>query len=268
MGVPMDRTPEAIGLWKRIEGFSVDVGHEQLTFCKRLARENGWSEAFARRVFEEYKRFLYLACVAGHKVTPSDEVDQAWHLHLVYTESYWKQLCDEVLGRPLHHGPTKGGAAEGAKFEDWYGKTLASYERLFDQKPPRDIWPPSHVRFTDARRFKRVDTGRHVLVPRALFTAGVVMMGGAGALAASLAMGAAPTPPAGNAPIETPEGLSIAWMIAIVAVVGVLGLIRVILRGAGGQTSWSFSGCSAGAAGSGCGGDGPGCGGGCGGGCG
>ncbi|MEK6230809.1 MAG: hypothetical protein N2A42_03075 [Luteolibacter sp.] len=33
----------------------------------------------------EYKRFVALAMLAGHPVTPSEEVDQAWHLHLVYT---------------------------------------------------------------------------------------------------------------------------------------------------------------------------------------
>lgn len=265
MGVPMDRTPEAIGLWKRIEDFSVDVGDEQLTFCRRLARENGWGEAFAQRVFDEYKRFLFLACEAGHRVTPSDEVDQAWHLHLVYTESYWKHLCEDVLHRPLHHGPTKGGAAENAKFEDWYAKTLASYERIFGEKPPRDIWPIAEVRFGDARRFKRVDTGRHVLVPRALVAAGVLVVGGLGILTASLAMGAAPSGSASEAPVVANPTPGIGWMIAIVVFVAILGLIRVIVRGAGGQTTWSAGGSGCGSdGGSGCGGGCGGCGGGCG----
>ena len=87
---------------------------------------------------------------AGHEVTPSDEVDQAWHLHLTYTRSYWDGLCDAVLGRALHHGPTKGGQAEGDRFENQYERTLASYRAAFGEEPPEDIWPPSAVRFGEA----------------------------------------------------------------------------------------------------------------------
>ena len=31
---------------------------------------------------EEYRKFVFLALVAGHQITPSDQVDQVWHLHL------------------------------------------------------------------------------------------------------------------------------------------------------------------------------------------
>ena len=78
------------------------------------------------RAIEEYKRFVFLAMAAGHPVTPLDEVDQVWHLHLCYTRSYWEDLCGEVLRAPLHHGPTRGGAAERARFDDQYRRTLAS----------------------------------------------------------------------------------------------------------------------------------------------
>ena len=37
----------------------------------------------------------------GRHIGPSDEVDQAWHLHLVYTRSYWGEFCPNVLGKPL-----------------------------------------------------------------------------------------------------------------------------------------------------------------------
>ena len=71
-----------------------------LTFADRLARENGWSAAKAARVVDEYRRFCFLAATAGHEVTPSDAVDQAWHLHLTYSRDYWERFCPEVLGRP------------------------------------------------------------------------------------------------------------------------------------------------------------------------
>ena len=93
-------------LWRRLEIFEIDRDAErgaangksvQLTFARRLARENRWTIEFAKRVVEEYKRFVYLACVSRVPVTPSEDVDQAWHLHLAYTRNYWQELCDLSL---------------------------------------------------------------------------------------------------------------------------------------------------------------------------
>lgn len=161
-------SPDAI-LWHKIQSFELDIPGARLPFCARLARDNGWTLDFARRVSEEYKKFLFLACVAGHPVTPSDEVDQAWHLHLTYSRSYWDELCAEVLERPLHHEPTRGGAPEGAKFENWYEKTRASYRQHFGCEPPADIWPPSAVRFGDAQYFRRINLKRAWVVPKPQF---------------------------------------------------------------------------------------------------
>src|SRR5689334_19527568 len=110
--------PEYIELWERIAGYSLDSATAQLPFSARLAQENDWTTGFTRRVTEEYKRFAFLAVVAGHPVSPSDAVDQVWHLHLTYTQNYWKKFCAEGLGKPLHHHPTEGGAAEREKFDD------------------------------------------------------------------------------------------------------------------------------------------------------
>ncbi|MGH9238973.1 MAG: glycine-rich domain-containing protein [Vicinamibacterales bacterium] len=84
---PQPRLP---GLWERIETISFDAGPTTYPFWARLASENGWSTSFTARVITEYRRFVYLAVVAGHQVSPPDQVDQVWHLHLLYTESYWK----------------------------------------------------------------------------------------------------------------------------------------------------------------------------------
>src|SRR5262247_169956 len=135
-----------VELWQRLEQFQLDASEVALPFSARLARENNWSRAYTRRVIREYKRFAYLAVAAGHPVSPSEAVDQAWHLHLTYTENYWKCFCAEVLGRPLHHQPTKGGTKEVEKFQDWYERTLESYKAHFHEAPPGDIWPTPEER--------------------------------------------------------------------------------------------------------------------------
>ena len=146
-------------------------------FAARLAWENGWSRRLADRAIEEYRRFMFLAIVAGHPVTPSDQVDQVWHLHLLYTRSYWDRFCGEVLGRPLHHGPTKGGTQESSKFALWYERTLASYRAVFGE-PPTDLWPPPEIRFGEDLCHVRVNTARNHVIPRArLRRAGRIVLG-------------------------------------------------------------------------------------------
>lgn len=135
-------------LWHRIAAHTIGPPDASLTFAARLARENRWSLAHAERVIGEYRRFCYLAVTTGHQVTPSDAVDQAWHLHLTYSRDYWDVFCPQVLGADLHHGPTKGGAAERGRFYRQYAETLAAYEAAFDEVPPADIWPTAHRRFT------------------------------------------------------------------------------------------------------------------------
>jgi hypothetical protein len=156
-------------VWKKLQAFDLEAADAKLNFTLRLARENGWSVSQARQVVGEYKKFLWMAVHAGHPVTPSDEVDQAWHLHLVYTESYWNDLCRDILGRPLHHGPTRGGAAEDAKYHDWYAKTLAFYEASFGHAPPDAVWPAPEQRFHRGRRFQRVDKGSHWVLSKAVW---------------------------------------------------------------------------------------------------
>lgn len=111
-------------------------------------------------MIQEYKHFIFLAVCADHPVTPSDQVDQAWHMHLRYTQSYWDRLCQEVLGRPLHHIPTGVSPAKARNFVSGYSYTLKSYQRLFGMLPPVHIWPNVESRFSDCLFFLRANS-RH-----------------------------------------------------------------------------------------------------------
>ena len=145
--------------WQQLLDLQLDDPTSSFTFSDRLARENGWDLFYCHRAIEEYKKFIFLIRFSGHPCTPSDEIDQVWHLHLLYTESYWQDMCQQILHTEIHHGPTKGVEQRG-DFHDYYENTLHSYEIFFDEKPPNDIWPPSNIRFKYVN-FQRVNLHTH-----------------------------------------------------------------------------------------------------------
>jgi hypothetical protein len=143
-------------VWVRLVSYLIGPTGAALSFNDRLARENGWSRSHADRVIFEYKRFCFLAATGKDPVTPSDAVDQVWHLHLTYTHDYWDRFCPEILGRSLHHGPTSGGGAEQQRYYTQYAQTLKSYEEVFEQCPPVDLWPNAAKRLRQDPNAKRV----------------------------------------------------------------------------------------------------------------
>lgn len=155
-------------LWNRIRHFELDDPAAAFSFTDRLARENGWPLEYALRAVLEYKKFMFLLCLTEHPLTPSDQVDQVWHLHLLYTRSYWLEFCEQVLGQPIHHGPTRGGAAERDKFNDWYGETKTVYQEVFGAAPPTNIWPDNETRFREVN-FRRVNLSAFWLLPKLRF---------------------------------------------------------------------------------------------------
>ncbi len=158
-------SPKEQMLWNKIKVFQIDEGDSSFSFSDRLARDNGWTKPYALRVIEEYKKFLFLCCVTDTGVTPSDPVDQAWHLHLTYTKSYWIGLCRNTLEKELHHNPTKGGKKEADKFDGFYAHTSVIYKEKFKVEPPGDIWQDSHSRFADIH-FRRINLKHYWLLKK------------------------------------------------------------------------------------------------------
>lgn len=242
----MERLNEV--LLARLMALRIGSEGSVLTFETRLARENGWSAAYARRVMTEYRRFLYLAITApaDAPVTPSEAVDQAWHLHLAYSRDYWEGLCGDLIGRPLHHGPTIGGARETQRFHQQYDATIHRYTALFGA-PPRDIWPAAAERFSVQMRW--VDTRRHIILPRlpVMMTAAAL---GVSLLAACTGMRTGP---------------EIGFLIVALPLVALV-ILSVRAKAKRDKTDGGCSGGGCGTSdGSDCGDSGSGCGGGCGG---
>ncbi len=156
-------TGELLALRERIEAHCFDREHA-LSFVGRLARDHGWSLGFAHGAVREYGRFCFLAVASATPMTPSEEVDEVWHLHLTYSRDYWERWCGEVLQRKLHHDPTEGGAVEQRRFRVQYAQTLAFYETFFGP-PPEVYWPGTAERF-GRPRYRVVDTGRWFVLRR------------------------------------------------------------------------------------------------------
>lgn len=125
-------------LWDAIDAFELDEPNVPRTFTKRLAEDNNWTHSYAKAVADEYKKFMYLACIM--EVTPSKSIDEAWHLHLQYTRSYWKDFCGTVLGKEIHHNPGNGTDSDDTKYKNVYLETLEAYKVEFGVVPPNNVW--------------------------------------------------------------------------------------------------------------------------------
>jgi hypothetical protein len=152
-------------LWQAIRDFPLDQPDASMPFSVRLARDHLWTPDYAGKVVGEYRRFLYLMATEPEMVTPSEDVDEAWHLHLAYTKSYWDELCGKVVNRPLHHTPTEG-EEQGDDFRKAYERTLERYRKVFKEDPPNDVWPSIAERFALEGGFRTVPLRDFRLVGR------------------------------------------------------------------------------------------------------
>ena len=131
-------------LWERLRAHRFDDPSEETPFSVRLAQAAGWTDRTAAAVIEEYRRFIYLSQVAPGRVTPSEDVDRVWHMHMTCTRAYWDDLCGRTLKAPLHHEPATG-TADDVRHVEQYEATLALYEQEFGAPPPPRVWPRNHA---------------------------------------------------------------------------------------------------------------------------
>ncbi|MDZ4813661.1 MAG: TIGR04222 domain-containing membrane protein [Pseudomonadota bacterium] len=158
-------TPTSLLLWERIRAHPFADSTRPIDFVAKLMSVQGWTHEQALEAIEEYRRFCFLACVAGAAVTPSDQVDEVWHQHLTHTRDYWEVWCAGVLKLPLHHEASHGGSIALTLHRHQYADTLAHYEQWFGT-PAQRWWPGTRERFRRPQRFRRVDLEQVWLLPR------------------------------------------------------------------------------------------------------
>ncbi|MBI4232185.1 hypothetical protein HY605_03040 [Candidatus Peregrinibacteria bacterium] len=101
----------------------------------RLEKEHGYSREEAENLLREAKRMLYLRAAGATGISPSIQVDDAWHAMLMFTRFY--QDFADFIGRFVHHNPTPGPPDDGRL----YAYTKESYREILGEEPDPRYWP-------------------------------------------------------------------------------------------------------------------------------
>lgn len=116
---------------KIIFNFNLPFGTEY------LKQKYNWDPAYSQLAILEYKRFVYLAITSRQEVTPSMDIDEVWHTHILHTRSYTK--FTKEIGQSFHHDPGMPNAR--GDYQEQYLRTLALYQSTFNESAPSTIWP-------------------------------------------------------------------------------------------------------------------------------
>jgi len=131
-------------LWNRIAGYGFaplpgapalpgEAGDAGSCLAHVLARLDGWTPDLATRAMLEYRRYVYLLCIAPG-TAPSDPVALVWRLHRG-SPGYRQDFLARHLGRPL---PVIAPAPDGQCRNPG---TAGLYGREFGELPPPALWP-------------------------------------------------------------------------------------------------------------------------------
>jgi hypothetical protein len=86
-------------LWENIQQINFELIKDRMIF------KHHWSEEMTNLSIKEYMVFLYLTQVCEQPISPSKEVDEIWHEHILHTNKY-ENDCYKTFGKFIHHFPT------------------------------------------------------------------------------------------------------------------------------------------------------------------
>jgi hypothetical protein len=79
-----------------------------------------WDNHKIVQLIEEYRNFLFVAGTSKTECTPSAEVDEVWHQHMLFTRDY-REFCRTVFGKFIDHNPEK--STDKKDYSEQYLKT-------------------------------------------------------------------------------------------------------------------------------------------------
>jgi hypothetical protein len=100
---------------------------------QRVEVRLGCSREESEALWVELLKFLSLCTQSDQALAPSNAVDEIWHEMVLHTKDY-ARLCNEQLGRFVHHVPTASPEREA------YERTLQQMQQHFGGVNRR-FWP-------------------------------------------------------------------------------------------------------------------------------
>ena len=115
-------------LWSRVLAMDLNPVVGQLVTYRN------WTAERATAAERRYRRFFYLkAALPEGNASPTPEVDEFWHQHIINTRAY-EPDCLRVAGRFLHHTfLSPDDPAEAREIESVWFTTWVCYEDLFEE---------------------------------------------------------------------------------------------------------------------------------------
>ena len=95
-----------LAIMQKLPSLDAVLSFQNSEIVKKLARELILSEADALQLFQDTKRFLYLAAITKAGLRPSRKIDDGWHQFILFTRDY-ADFCFNHFGRFIHHQPDK-----------------------------------------------------------------------------------------------------------------------------------------------------------------
>jgi hypothetical protein len=113
-----------------------------------LVERKGWTLTQCADLEREYKRYISL-CLSypDEKLTPSRDVDEVWHTHILFTKNY-RRFCQAVNGAYLDHSPHLEADKKNPELKKLPQRTMELYERHFGKADSR-IWPWASAELSD-----------------------------------------------------------------------------------------------------------------------
>lgn len=86
-------------LWEKIQTLNLEL------IVDRMIIKHGWTEDKTEKALKDYRYFLYMSQMVEQAITPTGDVDDLWHEHILHTNKYAID-CQKLFGKFLHHFPT------------------------------------------------------------------------------------------------------------------------------------------------------------------
>lgn len=127
--LPLPKVPALdAGLWSRVAAMNLSPVADQ------LVQYQGWTTERVVSAEQRYRRFFYLKAVLPKGMaSPTEEIDQFWHQHIINTQRYGCD-CERVAERFLHHtflSPTD--PVQQQEIHAVWLATWICYEGLFEE---------------------------------------------------------------------------------------------------------------------------------------